>query len=234
MTSDHHDEYGEILRRALHAEAEKVVPSPDGLERIRAGIEQRSQRRFGLAWFTDRFATTWGRPLLAAGAALIIVAVGVSAPQTIDRITAAAGGGDNPSGDGGNPAVTDTMPGVPGQPLGPGSTDRPGQRPNTVPSGSVTPTPTAPGGGPGCVGGEPQDPSTAATSTPAPASTCSTPPGGGGGNPGDPGGPGDPTEPGDPGTSTPPGDVTQPPDNSTSEPPDDNSSPPANPEPGPS
>lgn len=225
MTSDHHDEYGEILRRALHAEAEKVVPSPDGVERIRAGIERRSQRRFGLAWFTDRFTTTWGRPLLAAAAALIIVAVGVSAPQTIDRITAA--GGNGPSGEGDRPAATDTMPGNPGQPYGPGNSDRPGQHPNSVPSGSPSPSQGGAGGGPGCVGGEPEDPGvTAATSTPTPgavAPSCSTPPDDGDGdpsNPTDPPGSGDPVTPTPPDETSQPSDPTgQPQDPVTSEPP---------------
>ncbi|SEG60659.1 hypothetical protein SAMN04489712_107147 [Thermomonospora echinospora] len=107
MTTHPHDEHGEILRRALHAEADRVEPAPDGLERIRAGIERRSRRRFaGLAgWAPVRFWPPggWSRPVLAVGAAVAIVAVGVSAPQTIDRITSAgrhgpADGDERPSG----------------------------------------------------------------------------------------------------------------------------------------
>jgi hypothetical protein len=38
------DAYGDALRRALHAEADAVAPSPDGLDRIRARAAQ--PRRF--------------------------------------------------------------------------------------------------------------------------------------------------------------------------------------------
>src|SRR5690606_19029395 len=47
MTTDPYDEHGEILRRALQAEAESVIPSDDGLERIRARIADGAGRRSG-------------------------------------------------------------------------------------------------------------------------------------------------------------------------------------------
>jgi hypothetical protein len=239
MTSDHHDEHGEILRRALHAEAEKIVPSPDGLERIRAGIDSRRQRRFGpfsTGWLTDRFTGTWSRPLLAAAAALLIVALGVSAPQTIDRITAAVAGNSGPSGEDGQVAANGNAPGQSGQPGGPGSSSGPGQGPGGALSGSPSPSPTDPAGGAGC-SGQGEDPSTvAATETPAPgqegvvAPTC--PPGSGGDGGGDEGG-GSTEEPGGGDPTTPAPEITPPPQ--TPEPPP-NSTPPAqeNPEPDPS
>lgn len=175
MTPDHHDEYGEILRRALHAEAEKVVPSPDGLERIRAGVEQRRGRRFGAAWLTDRLTTSWGRPLLAAAATIIVVAVGVSAPQTIDRITAARG--DGPADGDNRPAATFTESVQPGQSNLPAPATRPGQSAAPTPGVSGSPTPTAPQGPPGCLPG--QDPGTTgstATPTPGPPAPSCQPP----------------------------------------------------------
>lgn len=67
------DEYGERLRRVLHAEAEAVTPSPEGLEQIRGKIAEKQERRFG-AWFT----IPWLRPLAAVAAALVIAGVAVS------------------------------------------------------------------------------------------------------------------------------------------------------------
>ncbi|OLT27616.1 hypothetical protein BJF79_42530 [Actinomadura sp. CNU-125] len=51
MTTDPHDEHGEILRRALNAEAESVIPADDGLDRIRARIADGGKRRGPLGRF---------------------------------------------------------------------------------------------------------------------------------------------------------------------------------------
>jgi hypothetical protein len=75
------DAYGDALRRALHAEADPVVPAPDGLERIRTRIDER-QHRFGWVWFTE----TWGRPAIALGAAVFIALVAISATPAINAI----------------------------------------------------------------------------------------------------------------------------------------------------
>jgi len=107
MTTDPHDEHGEILRRALHAEADSVNPAGDGLERIRARIADGRGRRFGLGRFgaarfgLDRFAVNWARPVLAVAAAVVIAALGVTAPQTIDLIQQTVGN-NGPSGGGQN------------------------------------------------------------------------------------------------------------------------------------
>ncbi|MFG1696388.1 hypothetical protein [Nonomuraea sp. NPDC049309] len=73
------DEYGDLLRRALRAEADAVVPSPDGLEIIRARIERRSVRR--LFW--------WRAGAAAAGAVLVAGTIVLAVPglrsQIIDR-----------------------------------------------------------------------------------------------------------------------------------------------------
>ncbi|MEU1731268.1 hypothetical protein [Streptosporangium sp. NPDC020145] len=71
MTDSPDDEYGELLRRALSAEANSVVPSPDGLEIIRARIERRGLR--GLMW--------WRAGASVAGAVLVAAAVVVVVPQ---------------------------------------------------------------------------------------------------------------------------------------------------------
>lgn len=65
------DEYGDVLRRALRAEADEVVPSPDGLQIIRARIEERRARRH-LLW--------WRAGASAVGAALVAAVVVAAVP----------------------------------------------------------------------------------------------------------------------------------------------------------
>jgi hypothetical protein len=72
MTQPFDDEHGDRLRRALHAEAEAVTPSAEGLERIRSKINQRHERRFGF------LSVPWLRPLAAVTAALAVCVVAVS------------------------------------------------------------------------------------------------------------------------------------------------------------
>ncbi|MCO5992456.1 hypothetical protein [Actinoallomurus rhizosphaericola] len=72
------DEYGERLRRVLHAEAEAVTPSPEGLSQIRGKIAEKQERRFG-AWFT----IPWLRPLAAVAAAIVIAGIAVSATPAL-------------------------------------------------------------------------------------------------------------------------------------------------------
>ena len=43
------DEYGDLLRRVLRAEADSVVPSAEGLQIIRTRVEQRGSR--GIFWW---------------------------------------------------------------------------------------------------------------------------------------------------------------------------------------
>jgi hypothetical protein len=66
------DEYGDRLRRVLNAEAASVVPSPEGLENIRAKIDQRRERRL---WYVR----PWLRPLAAVSAAIALSVVAVPA-----------------------------------------------------------------------------------------------------------------------------------------------------------
>ncbi|RJL26469.1 hypothetical protein [Bailinhaonella thermotolerans] len=74
--TESHDEYGERLRRALRAEADAVLPSAEGLERIRARIE-RGEGRPTLLWW---------RPAVAVGSALTVAAaVVVAVPALRER-----------------------------------------------------------------------------------------------------------------------------------------------------
>ncbi|GAA0584527.1 hypothetical protein [Actinomadura livida] len=154
MTTDPHDEHGEILRRALHAEADTVNPAGDGLERIRARIADGSGRRFGLGRFGpgtfglgglgfDRLTVGWARPVLAVAAAVAIAGLGVTAPQTIDLIQQSVGskgpsddGHDHAAGShtatGGEPQFPDPVTpggsasGAPSSPETPSSSSSPG------------------------------------------------------------------------------------------------------------
>jgi hypothetical protein len=180
------DEHGEILRRALHAEVDSVMPAPDGLERIRERIgDQRRgwapiggpRRRLGWGWFTE----SWTRPLLAAGAALFVAALAVSAPPAIQGITSAGDRGpavhDTPHHDnsGGGPQVGRQNP------------PDPGAQPIPHPVVPVTPTPSPVTASPSCGGTKPvaktrrsASVTSSASSAPTPhvpvAPTCPTPP----------------------------------------------------------
>lgn len=68
MTQPHDDEYADILRRVLRTEAEEITPSAEGLERIRARIDERSARRL---WWQ----MPWVRPAMAVGGAMVLAAV---------------------------------------------------------------------------------------------------------------------------------------------------------------
>jgi hypothetical protein len=74
------DDFSEVLRRALHAEAESVMPAPDALDRIRA----RTAAKPRWSWFL----TDWSKPLLAAAAAVLMgAAVFSGGPAAIERIS---------------------------------------------------------------------------------------------------------------------------------------------------
>lgn len=165
------DAYGDALRRALHAEADAVVPAADGLERIRARIDER-QRRFGWAWFTEN----WGRPAVALGAAMFIAAVALlSTPalHAIEGITA----GDSKSADTGGPDhAVSNGPNIPGQPGQPGQSV-PGASTSGGPTSSPSPQESPRVGTPACAppptSGPSASSSAAARSAPG---TCTTPP----------------------------------------------------------
>ncbi|TDC92733.1 hypothetical protein [Actinomadura sp. 7K507] len=144
MTTDPHDEHGEILRRALNAEADSVNPAGDGLERIRARVADGSGRRFGLGRFGparfgfgfDRFTVNWARPVLAVAAAVAIAGLGVTAPQTIDLIQQSVGSNGSAGGERDHAAGDHT--GTQGDPASPGPST-PGGSTSGSPSTSETP-----------------------------------------------------------------------------------------------
>ncbi|MGP4027753.1 hypothetical protein [Actinomadura sp. 3N407] len=177
MTTDPHDEHGEILRRALNAEADSVNPAGDGLERIRARIADGSGRRFGLGRFGparfgfgfDRFTVGWARPVLAVAAAVAVAGLGVTAPQTIDLIQQSVGS-NGPSGEGKNTTAGDHT-GAQGNPEFPGP-PAPGGTASGAPSTSQTPTPsTSPGLSSCSLPQPPGTPTVAASPSPAPTAT---------------------------------------------------------------
>ncbi|MFC4529527.1 hypothetical protein [Sphaerisporangium dianthi] len=63
------DEYGEVLRRVLRAEADSVVPSAEGLQIIRTRIEQRGVR--GIFWWRAA-ASAFGAVLVAATVVMVV------------------------------------------------------------------------------------------------------------------------------------------------------------------
>ncbi|WUH96690.1 hypothetical protein OHR68_24340 [Spirillospora sp. NBC_00431] len=182
MTTDPDDEHGEILRRALHAEADTVNPAGDGLERIRARIADGHGRRFGLGRFGlaryglgfDRFTVNWARPVLAVAAAVAIAGLGVTAPQTIDRIQQSVG--NNGPADGEQGPGDGTRTGAGGDPQFPDPSS-PGGDASGDPSSSASPSASTSQGISACripppVQGTPTMPaSPGAESTPAPSTT---------------------------------------------------------------
>ncbi|MFJ2031038.1 hypothetical protein [Streptosporangium sp. NPDC087985] len=82
--TDSPDEYGELLRRVLSAEADSVVPSPDGLEIIRARVERRGLR--GLMW--------WRAGASVAGAVLVAATVVMVVPEFREQVSQTVNSGE--------------------------------------------------------------------------------------------------------------------------------------------
>ncbi len=124
------DETADRLRRALRSEAAQVIPTPDGLQRIRAAIAEKATPPRRL----PRPAGSWRRvtPLLAAAAAAGVLAVAAGAVVRLEQRPAP------PAGNG--PTTTAALP-TPGPttPTPTGGADRtsvslaPGQQPAALP-----------------------------------------------------------------------------------------------------
>ncbi|MFL6051780.1 MAG: hypothetical protein ACJ72W_02515 [Actinoallomurus sp.] len=170
------DEYGERLRRVLHAEAEAVTPSPEGLAQIRGKITTRRERRFGV-WFM----MPWLRPLAAVAAAIVIAGVAVSATPALKTFVQTGrfspetrqDGGTSVAG--GEQVVTASPPANPLSHSGPSAAPRP--TPSRTSSGThvIPGRKCPPGEDPikspaGTVGGE------TASTAPKPQVTCSPDP----------------------------------------------------------
>ncbi|WP_329257129.1 hypothetical protein OG417_18250 [Actinoallomurus sp. NBC_01490] len=194
MTQPFDDEYGDRLRRALHAEAEAVTPSAEGLERIRAKINQRHERRFGVF----SLSASWLRPLAAVAAAAVVCVVALSVTPGLANFVQTGHFSPDSGGHKGNSAATDGHSQGQPPPGGP-STPNPSSSPSptsihpsnsgkhvvtgTCPPGetTVTPTATPTAEGPVHVG-------------PSARVTCQAPPGGGTTTPPSSGGATPPTE----------------------------------------
>jgi hypothetical protein len=169
------DEYGERLRRVLHAEAEAVTPSPEGLEQIRGKINKKRERRFG-AWFT----IPWLRPLAAVAASIAIAGVAVSATPALKTFVQTGHFSPESRQDGGTSVVGGQQVVTPPPPANP-SHSEPGVVPH--PTSSRTPSGTQVIPGRKCPPGE--DPikppagagrGKTASTPPAPRVTCSPDP----------------------------------------------------------
>ena len=180
MTQPFNDEYGDRLRRALHAEAEAVTPSAEGLERIRHKITRRHERRLGYL----SYSAPWLRPLAAVTAALMVCVVAVSVtPALANFVQTGHFSPDSGSGSGRDAHNSGRSHGqvLPGDPSSPAPSTSPSPssispsnngkhvvKGTTCPPGedTVSPSPT-PGSG------------SAAGSAAKPKVTCQAPPGGG-------------------------------------------------------
>jgi hypothetical protein len=129
MTQPFDDEYGDRLRRALHAEAEAVTPSAEGLERIRSKINQRRERRLG--FFS--LSAPWLRPLAAVAAAVFVCVVTVSVTPALANFVQT--GHFSPNSGAGNGRTTTNDGTSQGEVLPSGSGS---------PAPSMSPSPTTP------------------------------------------------------------------------------------------
>jgi hypothetical protein len=174
MTQPFDDEHGDRLRRALHAEAEAVTPSAEGLDRIRAKIDQRHERRFG--WLS--LATPWLRPLAAVAAAVVVCIVALSVTPGLANFVQTGHFSPDAGGPKGNSNAND------GQSQGQETPDE-----SSTPNPSASPSPTSihrPNTGKHVVNGTcpPGEVTVSPSATPTeggPTSrvTCQAPPGGG-------------------------------------------------------
>lgn len=132
--TDLFDEHGDLLRRALHAEADQVIPAPDGLDRIRARTAE-GRVMGGWVWLT----TSWTRPLAAVGAATALALLAVSAPPAINSITATLSGDQKPAPHKKRPSPSESSPGS-------GRSNRPSTGVQPAPQNSQAPLPPPPWG----------------------------------------------------------------------------------------
>lgn len=141
------DEYGDVLRRALRAEADTVVPSPEGLEIIRARIERRGMRN--LFWW--RAGAAAASALLVAGT-IVMVVPGLRHQVLRDTVQEIRSTTTPPSADSTNRAVSPDPPVLQSQPtqavVVPVPSSRPPKQPaetaksTSKPTPSPTPTPS--------------------------------------------------------------------------------------------
>jgi hypothetical protein len=178
MTQPFDDEHGDRLRRALHAEAEAVTPSAEGLERIRSKINTRHERRWGFL----SYSAPWLRPFAAVAAALAVCLVAVSVTPALANFVQTGHFSPDAGSNGGNSSTKDGHSQGKVQPSdssAPASSDSPSPTAihpsntgkhvvngSTCPSGEKTVTPSATPSG------------ARAGPAPTPKITCQAPPAG--------------------------------------------------------
>ncbi|HEV7930939.1 MAG TPA: hypothetical protein VGP70_01250 [Actinomadura sp.] len=191
--TDHHDEYGDILRRALHAEADTVVPAADGLERIRSRIAEQKPRfgsgrlgsgRLGWPWSGSSWSVSswlgsswpaggWVRPAMAGAAALAIAGVVVSAPSTVNSFMSA---GRNPAEQTSHGQSGTSGAVQPGESAEPSAESPPPRRTSAIQATAPHPVTTSPEGR-GCSDGtgEAASPNPSASAPARDTPTCPSP-----------------------------------------------------------
>lgn len=172
--TDPFDEHAERLRRALHAEADAVMPSMDALDDIRTRIAQGHRPQRPPVWMT----VPWVRPLGAVAAAAAAAAIALAAPPMIGSIIANPAGshqaGEGPGGVGrsnGYFTPPSQNPSVP-TPL-----DSTSVGPTDSPAPSATPSLTTTCERPDDDHEATPDPSASPTPTPRPTRDCPDQPG---------------------------------------------------------
>lgn len=123
------EEYGEFLRRAMRAEADSVVPSPEGLDIIRGRIEQRGLR--GIFW--------WRVGASIAGAVLVAGTVVMLVPELRTQVVESTGTSQT-TGDGTTLPDTSSIqrPPATSQPLVVTTTGTPQSQPTPSPTQKAT------------------------------------------------------------------------------------------------
>ncbi|MFC0861269.1 hypothetical protein ACFHYQ_03050 [Sphaerimonospora cavernae] len=157
MTFPPDDEHGELLRRALRAEADSVVPSPEGLEIIRGRIARRGLRN--LFW--------WRIGASLAGAALVASAAVMLVPDLRTQVVEITGLSQTTSGDDGE-RDTSSITRPPASPppaviVVPSIGGTRAQPPSPTPTPTPTPHRTGPSARP-----SPSKPDPCPSTTPAP------------------------------------------------------------------
>jgi hypothetical protein len=170
------DEHGDRLRRALRAEADAVMPSPDGLDRIRARIAHDREQRGWRGFRTRVSGLPWLRPIAAAAVAVAVATVALAAPPVINNITGDTIGGRGPGADGGPPSHSGGFPASTPPPYTQFPTGSPTPRPNPSTSESPSSSVDASCRRPGTAAEPTPDPSSAPSQAPKPPEPCTPSP----------------------------------------------------------
>ncbi|MEU1728116.1 hypothetical protein [Nonomuraea sp. NPDC005692] len=171
------DEYGDVLRRALRAEADAVVPSPEGLQIIRARIERRGVRN--LFWWRAGAAAV--SAVLVAGTIVMVVPglrsqIFETPVKVVDNSTTTPGNSSTrlstpprPDSHSAEPPPVVVVPPSHSETHRPAETARSTRQPTPSPTPSSTPCPS------GEPAGDQECPEITPTPTPTPTETTDAP-----------------------------------------------------------